>query len=96
MAMKNRPIRGFRCGTMAWSLLGAECYGSGQALEGQPQAALRHRELQRGHLARDGHPARQAFGGGAEKWLRLQVSYDLAQTMKRADEIKVERLSPVA
>ena len=35
----------------------------------------------------------KAFGGGAETWLRLQVAYDLAQAMKYADEIKVERLS---
>ncbi len=38
----------------------------------------------------------KAFGGGAETWLRLQVAYDLAQAMRRADEIKVERLSPAA
>ena len=38
----------------------------------------------------------KAFGGGAETWLRLQVAYDLAQAMKRADRIKVERLSPAA
>jgi addiction module HigA family antidote len=38
----------------------------------------------------------KAFGGGAETWYRLQAAYDLAQAMKRADEIKVERLSPVA
>lgn len=38
----------------------------------------------------------KAFGGGAETWYRLQASYDLAQAMKRADEIKVERLSPAA
>jgi antitoxin HigA-1 len=36
----------------------------------------------------------KAFGGGAETWYRLQAAYDLAQAMKRADEIKVERLSP--
>ena len=38
----------------------------------------------------------KAFGGGADTWLRLQVAYDLAQAMKRADEIKVERLPPAA
>ena len=38
----------------------------------------------------------KAFGGGAEIWLRLQVAYDLAQAMKRADRIVVERLSPAA
>ena len=36
----------------------------------------------------------KAFGGGAETWFRLQAAYDLAQAMKRADDIKVERHSP--
>jgi addiction module HigA family antidote len=38
----------------------------------------------------------KAFGGGAETWFRIQTSYDLAQAMKRADEIKVERVEPKA
>ena len=38
----------------------------------------------------------KAFGAGADMWLRLQAAYDLAQAMKRADEIKVERVSPAA
>jgi addiction module HigA family antidote len=38
----------------------------------------------------------KAFGGGAETWLRLQAAHDLAQAMKRADAIKVARLSPAA
>jgi len=38
----------------------------------------------------------KAFGGGADTWLRLQAAYDLAQAMKNADKIKVERLSPAA
>ena len=38
----------------------------------------------------------RAFGGGVDTWLRLQAAYDLAQAMKRADAIKVERLSPAA
>ncbi|MCY4427390.1 MAG: HigA family addiction module antitoxin [Halieaceae bacterium] len=38
----------------------------------------------------------KAFGGGAETWLRLQAAYDLAQVMKRADQIKVDRLPPAA
>lgn len=36
-----------------------------------------------------------AFGGGAETWYRLQSAYALAQAMKRADRISVERVSPV-
>jgi antitoxin HigA-1 len=38
----------------------------------------------------------KAFGGGAETWLRLQAAYDLAQALRHADQIKVERLTPVA
>ncbi|NQV58387.1 MAG: HigA family addiction module antidote protein [Alphaproteobacteria bacterium] len=38
----------------------------------------------------------KAFGGGADTWLRLQAAYDLAQAMKHADKIKVERLLPAA
>ena len=36
----------------------------------------------------------KAFGGGAETWYRLQAAYELAQAMKKANRIKVERLSP--
>lgn len=38
----------------------------------------------------------KAFGGGAGTWYRLQAAYDLAQAMKQADRIRIERLSPVA
>lgn len=37
----------------------------------------------------------KAFGGGAETWYRLQATYEMAQALKRADRIKVERFSPV-
>ena len=35
----------------------------------------------------------KAFGGGAEKWLYLQVTYDLAQAEKHAGKIKVRRIA---
>lgn len=38
----------------------------------------------------------KAFGGGAEVWLRMQASYDLALAMKYADRIKVKRVTPDA
>ncbi len=38
----------------------------------------------------------KAFGGGAETWHRLQAAYDLAQAMKRADRIKVKRVTMAA
>ena len=34
----------------------------------------------------------KAFGGGAETWYRLQAAYDLAQAMKNAGRIHVERV----
>ena len=37
----------------------------------------------------------KAFGGNAETWYRLQAAYDMAQAMRHADRIEVERLSPV-
>jgi antitoxin HigA-1 len=38
----------------------------------------------------------KAFGGGAGTWFRLQAAYDLAQAMKKAKEIKVERITRAA
>jgi len=34
----------------------------------------------------------KAFGGGAESWLRMQATYDLAQAEKHAVKIKVWRV----
>jgi addiction module HigA family antidote len=33
----------------------------------------------------------KAFGGGAETWLRMQASYELAQALKTASDIHVKR-----
>ena len=38
----------------------------------------------------------KAFGGGADTWNRLQSSWELAQALKKADRIKVERVSTAA
>ena len=38
----------------------------------------------------------KAFGGGAAAWCQMQAAYDLAQAMKRSDNIKVERVAHVA
>ena len=37
----------------------------------------------------------KAFGGGAAAWYQLQAAYDMAQAMKRADKIQVERVAHV-
>ena len=34
----------------------------------------------------------KAFGGGADSWHLMQANYDMAQAMKQADHIKVERV----
>ena len=38
----------------------------------------------------------KAFGGGADAWYQLQAAYDLAQALKKADQIKVERIERAA
>jgi antitoxin HigA-1 len=38
----------------------------------------------------------KAFGGGAEVWLRMQTSYDLARALKTASSIKVKPYTPKA
>ena len=38
----------------------------------------------------------KAFGGGADTWYRLQSTWELAQALKNADQIKVERMVPRA
>ena len=37
----------------------------------------------------------KVFGSDARTWYRLQASYDIAQALKRADEIQLERLWPL-
>jgi plasmid maintenance system antidote protein VapI len=34
----------------------------------------------------------KAFGSTAEAWAGIQFDYDMAQAMKHADEIKVQRI----
>lgn len=36
----------------------------------------------------------KAFGSSPEVWLGMQMDYDLAQAEKRADKIKVSRITP--
>ncbi|HEY0918845.1 HigA family addiction module antitoxin [Devosia sp.] len=38
----------------------------------------------------------KAFGGGAETWLRMQMSHDLALAMRKAGAIRVKRYEPKA
>ena len=38
----------------------------------------------------------KAFGSSAAVWAGLQLDYDMAQAMKRADRINVQRVQPAA
>jgi plasmid maintenance system antidote protein VapI len=38
----------------------------------------------------------KAFGGSADTWFGLQAAYDLAQAMKKANAIKVQRITRAA
>ena len=38
----------------------------------------------------------KAFGSQPEVWAGLQMQYDLAQALKKADQIDVRRLTPAA
>lgn len=38
----------------------------------------------------------KAFGGGANTWLRIQVTYDMAQAAEMSDRIKVKRIPQAA
>ena len=38
----------------------------------------------------------KGFGGSPEVWLQMQMQYDLAQALRNADQIKVERLESAA
>ena len=35
----------------------------------------------------------KAFGGGASAWYQMQAAYELAQALRRADSIEVERIA---
>ena len=37
----------------------------------------------------------KAFGSTPDLWLKLQMQYDLAQALKNADKIKVQRVAPL-
>ena len=37
----------------------------------------------------------KVFGSNARTWYRLQASYDIAQALKSADDIQLDRLWPV-
>ena len=64
--------------------------------EAAKQLGVSRKQLSHIVNGRSGISPEMAFGGGAETWLRLQTSYDLARAMKRAGRIKVKRLTKAA
>ncbi len=46
------------------------------------------------HCHRNPVRLEKAFGGAADFWLRMQMSFDLAQVRAHAEKIKVKPLEP--
>lgn len=96
MSMKNPPHPGFSVRHDCLEPLGLTVSDAAKRL-GVSRKQLS--DLVNGHAGISPEMAirlDKAFGGGAETWYRLQAAYDLAQAMKRAGEIKVERIAQAA
>jgi antitoxin HigA-1 len=96
MAMKNPPHPGQSVGLDCMEPLGLSVTDTARRL-GVSRKQLS--DIVNGHSGISPEMAirlDKAFGGGAETWLRLQAAYDLAQAMKHAGRIKVERVTQVA
>lgn len=96
MSMKNPPHPGFSVRHDCLEPLGLTVSDAAKRL-GVSRKQLS--DLVNGHAGISPEMAirlDKAFGGGAETWYRLQAAYDLAQAMKHAGEIKVERIAQAA
>ena len=93
MAMKNPPHPGMSVRADCLEPLGLTVTAAARAL-GVSRQALNN--LIHGQASISPEMAirlDKAFGGGAETWLRLQASYDLAQAERHANKIKVKRVA---
>ncbi len=93
MAMKNPPHPGLSIKLDCLGPLGLTVTEAAKVL-GISRKALS--DLVNGHAGISPEMAirlAKAFGGGAEVWASVQLAYDMAQAMKRADQTKVERVA---
>jgi addiction module HigA family antidote len=93
MAMKNPPHPGESIRADCLEPLGLTVTKAAKALGVSRQALNNIINGQAGISPEMAIRLDKAFGGGAETWLRLQASYDLAQAEKDADKIKVRRIA---
>ena len=92
MLMKNPPHPGLSVKHDCLEPLGLTVTQAAQAL-GVSRRLLS--DLVNGHAGISPEMAirlDKAFGGGAETWHRLQSAYDMAQALKHADGIVVQRV----
>ena len=93
MRMKNPPHPGLSVRYDCLEPLGLSVADGAKAL-GVTRQAMNN--LVRGRAGISAEMAirlEKAFGGGAETWLRLQATYDLAQAEKKSGKIKVRRMT---
>lgn len=92
MAMKNPPHPGLSIKHDCLEPLGLTVTEGAKVL-GVSRKALS--DLVNGHAGISPEMAirlDKAFGGGAAIWHALQAAYDMAQAMRQADRIKVQRV----
>jgi addiction module HigA family antidote len=97
MRMKNPPHPGLSVRHDCFDPLGLSVAEGAKALGVTRQAMNNLVKGKAGISVEMAIRLEKAFGGGAETWLRMQATYDLAQMEKKAGKIKVKRVaeSPV-
>ncbi len=93
MRMKNPPHPGLSVRHDCLDPLGLSVAEGAEALGVSRQAMNNLVRGKAGISAEMAIRLEKAFGGGAETWLRMQASYDLAQMAKKAGKIKVRRVA---
>ncbi|MEY4704818.1 MAG: hypothetical protein RL042_1020 [Nitrospirota bacterium] len=92
MRMKNPPHPGLSVRHDCLDPLGLSIAEGAKALGVTRQAMNNLVSGKAGISAEMAIRLEKAFGGGAETWLRMQASYDLAQAEKQVGKIKVRRV----
>ena len=92
MRMKNPPHPGLSVRHDCLEPLGLSVTEGAKALGVTRQAMNNVVSGKAGISAEMAIRLEKAFGGGAETWLRMQATYDLAQVEKQVGKIKVRRV----
>lgn len=92
MAMKNPPHPGRIVRQECLEPLGLSVTDGARALGVSRNALSELVNERRGVSPETAIRLDKAFGGGADSWHLMQANYDMAQAMKLADKIKVQRV----